>query len=296
MRKFIVSDLHGNGNVYKSIMYYLENISLNEEVILYINGDLIDRGIDSADMLIDIKNRMISNPFKIVYLGGNHELMMFQTFCKRIKGITTYNDIWFYNGGTITDEGLEEKLSKEKILEIVDFVSNLDIYHLFDEKIDRKNILLVHASYPLKIEDSRNLKIKDNDSMVEYSVWARERDSFYNLGNDNYFSIVGHTPNSNIYGVEYHNEGNYLNIDGGCARYVTGKFSQNHSPLVEVCDGYLKVLTFDNSNNIIFGNYFSKKTFIPIDEKELNKERKFLNNKFKPKKLTFLKDNTIGYE
>ena len=26
MKKFIVSDLHGNGNIYNSIMYYLENL------------------------------------------------------------------------------------------------------------------------------------------------------------------------------------------------------------------------------------------------------------------------------
>ena len=55
MRKFIVSDLHGNGEVYDSIMAYLENISLSEEVELYINGDLIDRGLDSYRMLEDVK-------------------------------------------------------------------------------------------------------------------------------------------------------------------------------------------------------------------------------------------------
>ena len=54
MRKFIVSDLHGNGEVYDSIMAYLENISLIEDVELYINGDLIDRGLDSFRMFEDI--------------------------------------------------------------------------------------------------------------------------------------------------------------------------------------------------------------------------------------------------
>ena len=84
MRKFIVSDLHGNGDVYDSIMSYLEN--LDEEIELYINGDLIDRGLDSYRMLLDVKER-IENPskIKIKYLGGNHELMMFSALSHKLK-------------------------------------------------------------------------------------------------------------------------------------------------------------------------------------------------------------------
>ncbi len=44
MRKFIVSDIHGFGNFYYSIMNYLDKLSEHEEIELYINGDLIDRG------------------------------------------------------------------------------------------------------------------------------------------------------------------------------------------------------------------------------------------------------------
>ena len=32
MRKYIVSDLHGNGEVYDSIIGYLENVSLVDDV------------------------------------------------------------------------------------------------------------------------------------------------------------------------------------------------------------------------------------------------------------------------
>ena len=58
MRKFVVSDLHGNGEVYDSIMAYLENISLIDDIELYINGDLIDRGPDSYRMLEDVMDRI----------------------------------------------------------------------------------------------------------------------------------------------------------------------------------------------------------------------------------------------
>ena len=85
MRKFIISDIHGNGNLYYSVMSYLENISKGEDVILYINGDLIDRGIESGEILLDVFERIKENNphFKIIYLAGNHELMMYEVFEKR---------------------------------------------------------------------------------------------------------------------------------------------------------------------------------------------------------------------
>ena len=108
MRKFIVSDLHGDGNVYKSIMSYLDNLSKDEDISLYINGDLIDRGIDSTEMLLDVKRRVEENKYPIVYLAGNHELMMYEVFEKRRKGqYVSPIDRWFRNGGGITDKGLE---------------------------------------------------------------------------------------------------------------------------------------------------------------------------------------------
>lgn len=281
MRKYIISDIHGNGNLYYSIMSYLENVSKIDEVILYINGDLIDRGEDSAEILIDVINRMKTNPFKIVYLAGNHELSMYEIFEKRRKGIYApdWND-WYINGGKTTDESLTSTLkTKEKILEVVDFISELPLYHKFDEKIDEKNIVVCHACCPLNPKDVCDSKITDN--FIYYSLWARKDDSFMpfrcRIGNNNYFSIVGHTPNNNKYGYEYHVDENYLNIDGGSSMYSSGVFEDDHFPLVEVCNGFLKILTFNNSNEIIYGNYFRDYTSIPYSEEELDNERKLLS-------------------
>ena len=83
MRKFIISDIHGLGNVYYSIMNYLDNISKLEPIELYINGDLIDRGMESAEILLDVKKRIEEYNQRIIYLGGNHELLMHQIYKKR---------------------------------------------------------------------------------------------------------------------------------------------------------------------------------------------------------------------
>ena len=303
MRKFIISDIHGLGNIYLSIMNYLNNINKDEEIELYINGDLIDRGPDSADVLLDIKKKIEKNKFKIIYLGGNHELLMHEVYEKRKKNIyvSDFND-WYNNGGWITDYGLEYLCDndEEKILEVADFVSNLKIYHKFDEKINGKNIVLVHAACPLKVKDECNLRIKDHNPSIFFYVWSREDDPYLpfrcRIGNKDYFTIVGHTPNNNKYGYVYHNNGNYLNIDGGCAAYAKGFFEYDHVPLIEIKDNYLKILTFNNNNEIIYGNYFDGVKSIPLTYEELNNERNYLNHEFKPKRLIKLPDGVIDYE
>ncbi len=304
MRRFIISDIHGLGNIYYAVMNYLDNVSKEEAIELYINGDLFDRGPDSANILLDIKKRIQANKYKIIYLGGNHELMMHEVFLKRKKGryVSDFND-WYNNGGMVTDDGLYDILGdKDKILEVADFVSNLKIYHKFEEKINGKNIVLVHAACPLNIKDECNIKISDDYLKVSYYVWTRENDVYLpfksksRIGNKDYFTIIGHTPNDSKYGYVYHNDQNYLNIDGGCAAYAKGYFNFDHVPLIEVKDGYLKILTFNNNNEIIYGTYFDGISREPFLEQELISEKGYLSHKFKPRKLIKLPDGIIDYE
>lgn len=72
MSRYIMSDIHGH---YKEFTEFLEKINFNENDELYINGDLIDRGIGSSQ-LIDF---VMSN--KNVYLIlGNHEEMFMSAY------------------------------------------------------------------------------------------------------------------------------------------------------------------------------------------------------------------------
>ena len=303
MKKFIISDIHGFGKLYYSIMNYLDKLSEDNEIELYINGDLFDRGNESVEILLDVIRRIKENDskFKIKYLGGNHERMMYKVFNKRERGKRVLPfDNWFLlpNGGKKTDDNLNKLLNKDEINEVYHFISNLKIYHKFPEKINNKNIVLVHAACPRNVNDECNMHIKDR--LVGYYVWARE-DSLGNLinlpiGNKAYFTIVGHTPNNNRFGFEYHKNQNYLNIDGGCAAYAKGFFEYDHVPLIEIKDNYLKILTFNNNNEIIYGNYFDGINTIPLSNEELNNERNNLNHDFKPKKLVRLPDGIIGYE
>lgn len=296
MKKFVVSDLHGNGNIYDAIIGYLENLKkeTNEEVTLYINGDLIDRGLDSARILVDVKRRIENKiGFPIVYLAGNHELSMYQASLEiQVRGVWPIGTEWMWShGGSITAYGLEDLVTLDEEEEIVSFISNLKIYEKLIETLDHKRIVLVHAKCPRVVLDDCPLSIKDNNKDVENYLWIRKYDPWIPfrqvIGNPNYFTIIGHTPVDNKLGYEYDRSENVLNIDGGCAAWAKGYTNYNHSPLVEIDsqNNRLVVLTFNNSNEIIYGTYFQHGDIIPMNEFDLNERRKYLEHNVVTKKL-----------
>ena len=284
MRRFIVSDLHGNGEVYDSIISYLENISSKEEVELYINGDLIDRGNDSCRMFEDAITRMNNNDnsnFKVHYLGGNHELMMYNALLRRRpnKSVFTFSN-WILNGGNSTKSGLEnDPQSEDKYKYYLDSVSNLKIYKKFEEKIAGKRVLLIHARAPRVVPDICTLKISDGTAQVHKSVWTRNIDEFHiphRIGHPDYLTIIGHTPVYNSNGFSYTKGENYLNIDGACAAYAYGYKNEDHVPLVEVEDGRLSILVWNHNNEIIKG-FFMDDIIYPMNIEELENRRKLIN-------------------
>lgn len=279
MKKFIVSDLHGNILAYKNILNYLNNLqeTTNEEITLYINGDLIDRGYGSGRMLLDVKDKILNGyNIKFEYLGGNHELMMYQTVKDMLPNGIKPNNLWFYNGGEIT----VKSLSIQQLIDANIFISNLKIYHKFEEAIKDKPIVLVHAKCPDLVLDECPYTIKDNNSIVGDLVWTRQ-ELINTIGNKEYFTIVGHTPVHEITGYKYNKYENFLNIDGGCASYACGDYDCNHVPLVEVENEKLTILTFNTTNEIISGNYFIEDTSYEMDAITLEKNRLLLKKKMR---------------
>lgn len=289
MRKFIISDIHGNGDIYDSIMGYLEN--LDEDVELYINGDLIDRGLDSFRVLMDVMNR-IENPgkVKIHYLGGNHELMMYQAVKKRKPGKNIFPWCnWMMNGGWVIKGELDAHEDGEYLFnKCRDFLANLSIYHIFDEKIVSKPLLLVHAQAPKKFN---SMKIGDNNRLVYNAVWTRKKDEFgfpHRIGREDCFTIVGHTPVSHSNGFTYNKNENYMNIDGGCSGYAIGKFEYNHVPLLEIENNQLSILVFNHNNEIIRGYTFDGELH-KMSEKIIQKKRKSLSHKYNDQEKLYKK-------
>ena len=295
MRKFIVSDLHGNGDVYDSIMGYLENVSLDEEVDFYINGDLIDRGLDGFRMIMDVKER-VQNPgrIKVHYLGGNREWLMYDALKEREpgKGVNPWCN-WMSNGGYIVAYSIEDREDGEELFEeFKHFIGDLKIYHVFDEKIQGKPMVLVHAQTPEAVRTGKEMRIADQTMEVEKAVWTRKHITYSGyfgiavplekperIGLDGYFSIVGHTPVENREGFALDQEENAINIDGGCAPYACGKFEYDKVPLVEVKNDHIDILLFNHDNEIVKGFHYDG-TLKPMASELLESHRSHLNHQY----------------
>ena len=64
---YAMSDLHG---CYDKYIKMLEKINFNDNDMLYILGDIVDRGPDCIKIFLDIYNRK-----NVVALRGNHDFL-----------------------------------------------------------------------------------------------------------------------------------------------------------------------------------------------------------------------------
>lgn len=80
---YITSDIHGHSDCYNRL---LEKINLTENDCLIILGDVVDRGENGIEILLDIMKR--ENVFLLL---GNHEQMMLEVLEKLSQEITEEN-------------------------------------------------------------------------------------------------------------------------------------------------------------------------------------------------------------
>lgn len=70
MAHYLMSDIHGEADRFHAM---LKKIGFSKEDILIILGDVIDRGPDGIDLLLEIMDMP-----NVIMLLGNHEYMMLQ--------------------------------------------------------------------------------------------------------------------------------------------------------------------------------------------------------------------------
>lgn len=186
---YVISDIHGRLGKYKDM---LECIELSDGDELYIMGDVVDRGPDGIRILQDIMGR--SN---VHMLLGNHELMMLRALGKKHKKDFNYHSImklykkyeaknlWYYNGGNITDYTFKY-LSKKDQIDMIDYLVNTEVN--LDVSVNNIQYKLVHAA-PIDLYDTYG---QNSDNPIEYAVW--DRDTINAFPKMPYTVIFGHTP------------------------------------------------------------------------------------------------------
>ena len=196
--KYVISDVHGYLDRMFDVLRIAEFDWDKDE--LYVLGDMIDRGPQTAEAL---HWSVEEAPDNVHFLLGNHEDMACRalTAVEDILSIESYiyEDPWSWNGGYNTLTNCRELYGSDWCHKAANWIRNLPLYFIVDDK------LLVHAGLcngEMRLSDDfisegRNELIEipniEREQWSQHLLWIRER-WFYNTDNYPYDIIFGHSP------------------------------------------------------------------------------------------------------
>ena len=207
---YVCSDIHGNGNAY----YGLKEI-LAQDDQLYIIGDVLDRGDDGIDILLDVMGDS-----RITLIMGNHESILNMGAFFELNSANSTDEIREIISANLAIEHIgQEKtlqdfaeLSKVEQGGIIEFLNSLPLYK--EITVNDKKYLLVHGGLP-----------DFSDMPIEYYDEAELLFGPHNFWEKHYKDttvIVGHLPTRHIYGAEpdtIFRNGDSIAVDCGCGKY-----------------------------------------------------------------------------
>lgn len=132
MAYYVLADIHGEADRFHGM---LDKIQFSDTDILYILGDVVDRGPDGIKLL-----REIMNTPNMVMLLGNHEYMMEQYFSPNATEVEIRR--WNRNGNAPTVEAYLQ-LSTEEQREIISFLQTRPSH--LEVTVSGQRFYLVHA-------------------------------------------------------------------------------------------------------------------------------------------------------
>ena len=188
-----ISDIHG---CYAQLQQLLAKIKFTPNDILYINGDLVDRGPASKAVL-----DFAMTTTNVITLRGNHEDMLLQAFSSPSQRI---QDWYEGNGGGTTLDSLGVTEAKDVPKKYIAFLQKLPIVQIY------KNFIIGHAGVDL---NSNKDPLRSTDTNYNYVLWNREVQAD---GQGKRRIVVGHTPMS-LTDIKKGATSNKIMIDGGCA-------------------------------------------------------------------------------
>ncbi len=169
MATYVMSDIHGDRTRFHQM---LETINLKDSDHLYILGDVIDRGPEGIELLMEI--RQMKNAVLIL---GNHEYMCLQYHAPDADDAAIRR--WNRNGNAPTLEGLK-KISKEEKESLFTYLSSLPSH--LSIQVNGRSFYLVHGFPGENVHDD---------------VWHRPQPDTPNPFPGSTL-IIGHTPICNL--------------------------------------------------------------------------------------------------
>lgn len=182
MKKYVISDLHGRYNLFKNIYDKLE-----EDDILYILGDTIDRGtFEDTIAIYDI----CMKDKRVVHLLGNHEDMVRPIFKNIISDYSIHGinalrwlnvseyeyQLWSYNGGQAIIQALiEGRFTPDKLIELHKYIKTMPI------TVEDEGYILSHAGVG---------NCKDEVDSRDFSLWNVKHNELLDIK-----QVVGHVFN-----------------------------------------------------------------------------------------------------
>ena len=186
---YVMSDIHG---CYKEYLKALKKIDFKDEDQLYVLGDMIDRGDEPIQLLLDMMSR--HNVFPLL---GNHEYMALSVLRKLCVEITEENveshlseeDMinyitWMENGGNTTIEQFK-KLTKEEQEDILDYLEECLLIE--EMNVNGNDYVLVHAGLE-PFDENKDVFDYRLDELIFKSP-NYQKQYFKNK-----YLITGHTP------------------------------------------------------------------------------------------------------
>lgn len=213
---YALSDIHG---CYKKFEKMLEKIGFsNENDVLYVVGDAVDRGKDGIKVL-----QLMMKYDHIVPIMGNHDRMAYEILrqfeekiiidsdkvkWKHQRLILPVCDYWFQQGGYPTLKGYCKlrKDDREKLLNYIDC-----FLPCFKTTINSRKFVLVHAGI-------ENFSPEKDIWDYPEDAFLYERMDYDKTYFDDVYIISGHTPTDYIdknYSGRIFRKNNHIAIDCG---------------------------------------------------------------------------------
>lgn len=185
MATYVMSDIHGYLNRVSDL---LRQVSFGDGDELFVLGDIIDRGPQSAEAIIWAIEEA---PCNIHFLMGNHEDMMLSVLKRDINAFTIEesqawgcNEPWSWNGGDKTMQGLSNLTTPQWRKDIlIPWLESLPFY--FDVTLGENRYMMVHAGLSTSVyrsDDFYSNGIRKQIDIPDYGkvfsqtlLWLRER-------------------------------------------------------------------------------------------------------------------------